>query len=106
MGNGLVCVPRGAAWLPAFKLEYAAFTADNSHQHDDQVDAGSLGFNSLTQEVEPTPWVPTVLIAIQHQPCQSGGMYCIHDVFRDNVPAEPCRGQNRRIGFSSQRRSL
>ena len=61
MGNGLVCVPRGAPWLPAFRLEYAAFTADNSHQHDDQVDAGSLGFNSLTQEVEPTPWVPTVL---------------------------------------------
>ena len=42
MGNGLVCVPRGAPWLPAFKLEYAAFTADNSHQHDDQVDGGSL----------------------------------------------------------------
>ena len=61
MGNGLVCVPRGAPWLPAFKLEYAAFTADGSHQHDDQVDGGSLSFNTLTQEVEPTPWVPTVL---------------------------------------------
>lgn len=35
---GLVCIPEGAAFTNDFIAECEAFTADDSHEHDDQVD--------------------------------------------------------------------
>lgn len=35
---GFVCVPEGAPWLLDFIAECEAFTADDTHAHDDQID--------------------------------------------------------------------
>ncbi|MDE0895619.1 MAG: phage terminase large subunit [Planctomycetota bacterium] len=36
--NGRVFIPRRAAWLHGYKQEFADFTKDDSHAHDDQID--------------------------------------------------------------------
>ncbi|MNU01765.1 Terminase-like family protein [compost metagenome] len=35
---GLVCIPEEAPWVADFVTECEAFTADDTHAHDDQVD--------------------------------------------------------------------
>lgn len=42
---GNVILPDSASWLNSFLCEFAAFTADNSHKHDDIVDAFTMGVN-------------------------------------------------------------
>jgi len=37
--SGYVCLPRNASFLSDFIAECEAFTADNSHPHDDQIDS-------------------------------------------------------------------
>lgn len=36
--SGMVCVPDDAAWVSAFIAECEAFTKDDTHSHDDQID--------------------------------------------------------------------
>lgn len=42
---GNVILPESAPWLPAFLAEFAAFTADDSHLHDDIVDTTTMAIN-------------------------------------------------------------
>lgn len=42
---GNVVLPDSAPWLPAMLSEFAAFTADDSHLHDDIVDATTMAIN-------------------------------------------------------------
>lgn len=49
VNGGLVLAPRGALWWPPLRNEMAAFTANNSHRHDDQIDACSAAYNYLVK---------------------------------------------------------
>src|SRR5699024_7434980 len=42
---GNVVLPDSAPWLPVMLSEFAAFTADDSHLHDDIVDATTMAIN-------------------------------------------------------------
>lgn len=42
---GNVCIPTEAPWLTSFLSEFAGFTADMSHKHDDIVDTATMAIN-------------------------------------------------------------
>ena len=45
--SGLVLIPENASWTSDFVTECEAFTADNSHAHDDQIDPMCDAINDL-----------------------------------------------------------
>ena len=47
--SGMVFIPKeeDAPWIPEFLMELSAFTQDDTHEHDDQVDAFSDGISQL-----------------------------------------------------------
>lgn len=44
---GMVCIPESAPWVNDFIAECEAFTADDSHEHDDQIDPMCDAINDL-----------------------------------------------------------
>lgn len=45
--SGLVCIPNEAPWVLDYIAELESFTADDSHDHDDQVDTTVYALNGL-----------------------------------------------------------
>lgn len=45
--TGMVFLPKGAPWLPAFEAECAQFQEDGKQRHDDQIDPMADGINLL-----------------------------------------------------------
>ena len=54
--SGYVCLPSGAAFLSDFISECESFTADDTHQHDDQVDTMFDAINDMIVVRKTTPY--------------------------------------------------
>lgn len=54
--SGYVCIPENAPWVADFVSECEAFTADDSHQHDDQIDPMCDAIKDMLADNKLSTW--------------------------------------------------